>query len=98
VLEFLTEAQQVMDDIRQKPLHSLTRQGKAVAGLSYQGPGLKSGELRFGGGGGEFGGGSAAGFRGIKPGDFVVLTPSDSSRCAHPPPPPFNSIRHWRGQ
>lgn len=97
VLEFLTEAKQVMDDIRQKPLHSLTRQGKAVAGLSYQGPGMKGGEFRFGGASASSAG-SGGGFRGIQPGDFVVLSPSDYSRCARRiPPRPLNPSRRWRG-
>ena len=78
VLEFLSEAKQVMDDIRGKPLESLMRQGKAVPNLAFQGPGMKSGELSFRSGGG--GGGGESGFRGIVPGDFVVLTPSDNSR------------------
>jgi hypothetical protein len=77
VLEFLSEAAQVMSDIRSRPLDALVRQGKALPSLEYQGPGMKSGEMSFRG---SSGGQGQAGMRGIMPGDYVMVTPSDGGR------------------
>jgi hypothetical protein len=73
VLEFLEEARSALEGIERSSPQQLVSQGKAMVGLQFGGPGMKSGEVTFVV---QDGGRGADAFRrGVQSGDYVLVSP-----------------------